>query len=108
PAELWERLKDQAGSFFSARELAQMWWGNADHHAEVVSALVDNVYFAADWRTRDTFQVHSAEQVARTQRQIAVMLAHPDIVGKLIVLRDSNNRPRVGLVTNASADAFEA
>lgn len=108
PAELWERLKDQAGSFFSARELAQMWWGNAERHAEVVSALADNLYFAADWRSRDTFQVHSAEQVARKQRQRAIMLANPDIVGKLVVLRDSNFRPRVGVVVNASADAFEA
>lgn len=108
PAELWERIKDQAGSFFSARELAQMWWGDADRHAEIVSALADNVYFAADWRARDTFQVRSPEQVARKQRQIAVMQAHPDIVGKLVVLRDSNNRPRAGIVTNASADAFEA
>jgi len=108
PAELWERIKDQAGSFFSARELAQMWWGDADRHAEIVSALADNVYFAADWRARDTFQVRSPEQVTRKQRQIAVMQAHPDIVGKLVVLRDSNNRPRAGIVTNASADAFEA
>lgn len=108
PAELWAQLKDQAGSFFSARELAQMWWGDAERHAEAVSALTDDIHFAADWRRRGTFQVHSAEQVARKQRQLAIMLANPDLVGKLIVLRDSNGRPRVGIVVNASADAFEA
>lgn len=107
-AALWAQLKDQAGSFFSARELAQMWWGDAERHAEVSAALADDLYFAADWRRRDTFQVRSAEQVARRQRQQAIMLANPDIVGKLIVLRDSNGRPRVGVVSSASADAFEA
>ncbi|MBZ0304196.1 MAG: MBL fold metallo-hydrolase [Anaerolineae bacterium] len=108
PAELWGQLKNQAGSFFSARELAQMWWGDAERQAEVMSALTDSVHFAADWRRRDTFQVRSVEQVARQQRQLAIMLANPDLVGKLVVLRDSNGRPRVGVVVNASADAFEA
>jgi uncharacterized protein len=108
PAELWEQLKGQAGSFFSARELAQMWWGDVTRHAEVVSTLTDGVYFAADWRKSDTFQVRSPEQVTRKQRQLAIMQAHPDIVGKLVVLRDSNYRPRIGVVTNASQDAFEA
>ncbi|MBZ0297778.1 MAG: MBL fold metallo-hydrolase [Anaerolineae bacterium] len=107
-SELWEALKGQAGSFFSARELAQMWWGDADRAAEVTTALEDGVYFAPDWRKKDTFQVHSAEQVTRKQRQRAIMLANPDIVGKLIVLRDVHNRPRVGVVTGASQDAFEA
>ncbi len=108
PAELWNALNDQAGSFFSARELAQMWWGDSDRHAEVISALAEDIHFAADWRQRNTYQVHSAEQVARKQRQLAIMLANPTIVGQLVVLRDSNGRPRVGVVTDASADAFEA
>lgn len=107
-AELWDSLKQQAGSFYAARELAQMWWGDAERHDEVVSALVDDVHFAADWRRRDTFQVQTAEQVARKQRQRAIMLANPDLVRKLIVLRDSNGRPRLGVVTGASIDAFEA
>ena len=107
-ADLWQALKAQAGSFFSARELAQMWWGDAERYREAVQALADDLYFAADWRKKDTFQVRSAEQVARKQRQRAIMLANPDLVGKLIVLRDSNNRPRVGVVTNAGEDAFEA
>jgi Cft2 family RNA processing exonuclease len=107
-AALWDSLKAQAGSYFSARELAQMWWGDAERHAEVVMALADDVYFSADWRKRDTFQVRSPEQVARKQRQQAIMLANPDLVGKLVVLRDSNNRPRVGVVVGAGRDAFEA
>lgn len=106
---LWTALQARAGDFFSARELAQMWYGDSNRGAEVAAALnADGVYFAADWRQRDTFQVHSAEQVARVQRRRAIMLAHPDLVGKWIVLRDSNNRVRVGLVQNASQDGFEA
>ena len=108
PAALWASLNDQAGSFFSARELARMWWGDAERDNEVISALTEDIHFAADWRKRDTFQVHSPEQVMRKQRQLAIMLANPDLVGKLIVLRDSNGRPRVGVVVNADADSFEA
>lgn len=107
-SELWQALQGQAGSFFSARELAQMWWGDADRAAEVVTALEGDVYFAADWRKKDTFQVHTVGQVARKQRQRAIMLANPDIVGRLVVLRDVHQRPRVGVVTGASQDGFEA
>jgi Cft2 family RNA processing exonuclease len=108
-AELWNALKDNAGNFYSAAELARMWWGNPTRAEEVISILsADELYFAADWRRRDTFRVKTPEQVTKTQRQRAIMLAQPDIVGKLVVLRDSNNRPRVGIVTNASAETFEA
>lgn len=108
PQALWEALKDNAGNFYSSRELAQMWWGDANRSDEATRALSDNVYFAADWRRKDTFQVRKPDQVERSQRQRAIMLAHPDIVGKLVVLRDSNNRPRVGIVAGGSADSFEA
>jgi hypothetical protein len=109
PAELWNALKATAGSFYSAGELARMWWADDSRSAEVVSVLAaDELYFASDWRQQSTFRVKTPEQVARTQRQRAIMLAHPDLVGQLVVLRDSNNRPRVGFVTNASREAFEA
>jgi Cft2 family RNA processing exonuclease len=108
-AELWDALKPQAGSFFSAAELARMWWGDPSRAAQVISTLSgDELYFAADWRSKSTFRVRTSEQVERTQRQRAIMLANPDIVGKLIVLRDSNNRPRIGFVTNANIEGFEA
>ena len=108
-AELWEALKANAGNFYSARELARMWWGD-DTRAEAVTSLLtaDPLYFAPDWRRRDTFQVRTPEQVARVQRQRNMMLRHPNLVGSLIALRDSNNRPRLGVVVNASAEGFEA
>jgi uncharacterized protein len=105
---LWEALEGNAGNYYGARELAQMWWGDIERDMEVVYALKDNIYFAADWRRKDTFQVHSEAQVIRRQRCQAIMLANPDIVGKLVVLRDSNNRPKAGVVVDAGIDAFEA
>lgn len=110
PEKLWEAFKDQAGSYFSARELAQAWWGDAARAAEMQSALQhpDNLFFAADWRSRSSFRVQSAEQIARARRQRAIMLANPDIVGKLVVLRNSNDQPRLGIVRAASSDSFEA
>jgi Cft2 family RNA processing exonuclease len=109
PAELWESLKAQAGNFYSADEIARMWWGDAGRGKEVIRVLTaDPLYFAPDWRRQDLFRVKTAEQVARTHNQRAMMLAHPNLVGQLVVLRDANNRPRVGIVTGASIDAFEA
>jgi Cft2 family RNA processing exonuclease len=111
PAELWEQIKAQAGNFYSAGEIAHMWWGSGDkaYAQDVIRTLnADALYFAPDWRRQDLFRVKTAEQVAQTQRQRVIMLAHPGLVGQLIVLRDSNNRPRAGIVTAASAEAFEA
>jgi Cft2 family RNA processing exonuclease len=110
-AELWENIKTQAGNFYSAGEIARMWWGATDkaREKEVIRTLnADPVYFAPDWRRQDLFRVKTVEQIERLQRQRAIMLAHPGLVGQLIVLRDSNNRPRVGVVGVASEDAFEA
>ncbi|MFW5748232.1 MAG: MBL fold metallo-hydrolase [Chloroflexota bacterium] len=108
PAALWDALKAQAGDFYDARELARMWWGDPERAAEAATVLQDSVYFATDWRRHNTFQVRSEAQVKRAQRQRAIMTANPDLVGKLVALRDSNERPRFGVVVGASADAFEA
>src|SRR5215207_1280269 len=106
---LWDAFKDKGGNFYSARELAQAWWGDQERAGEMIAALtLDGMYFSADWRQKDTFQVRSADQVARVFRQRAIMLANPDLVGKLIVLRDSNNRPRVGLVQDGQETSFDA
>ncbi|TVR22822.1 MAG: MBL fold metallo-hydrolase [Anaerolineaceae bacterium] len=108
PAALWEALKGEAGNFYSARELAQMWWGDATRAREVQTALEGDIYFAADWRRRDHFQVRTPEQVARKRRQLALMMAYPDLVGSLVALRDSNERLRLGVVVSAGDDYFEA
>jgi Cft2 family RNA processing exonuclease len=108
--QLWESVKAQAGSFFSARELAQAWWGDGNQEKVMRERLnqQDNVYFSADWRNKNTFQVRSEAQVKRAVRQRQIMLAHPAIVGKLVVLRNSNNQPRLGVVKAADIDSFDA
>ncbi len=108
PLALWESLKGQAGNFFSARELAQMWWGDSTRASEVISVLANSPYFTQDWRRNDTFQVRTEAQIQKANRSRAIMLANPDIVGKLVVLRDVNNRPHIAVVVNAGEDSFEA
>lgn len=107
---LWESLKGQAGDFFSLRELAQIWWGAADRIAEMQAALESdkNIYFIPSWRSRKSYTVKSEEQVKRSQRSRAIMLANPDIVGKLIVMRNSNGQVRLGVVREAAIDRFTA
>ena len=106
---LWEALAGHYGGFYSVKELAQMWFGDIGRGSEVSAALLeDGIYFVPDWRQRETFQVHTPDQVARALRRRAVMLANPDLVGKWVVLRDSNNRPRVGVVQEISKDSFDA
>ncbi|MCK6581116.1 MAG: MBL fold metallo-hydrolase [Anaerolineae bacterium] len=106
---LWEALAGRSGDFYSAQELAQMWYGDAARANAVAAALMeDAVYFSPDWRQRGNFQVHSPEQVTQALRRRAIMLANPDLAGKWIVLRDSNNRPRVGVVQQIDKDGFDA
>jgi uncharacterized protein len=109
-AELWKTVKDQAGNYFSLRELCQMWWGSNDREAEMQNILTstENIFFPSDWRTKTNYRVNSVEQVEVHQRNRAVMLANPDIVGKLIVLRNSNDQAKLALVTNADIDHFIA
>ena len=107
---LWESLKDQAGGFFSLRELAQIWWGDTERTAEMQTALEsdNNIYFTPSWRSKKSYSVKSSQQVKRTQRCRAIMLANPDIVGKLIVMRNSNGQVRLAVVREASIDRFTA
>ena len=107
---LWESLTGHAGDYFSARELAQVWWGEGDRADEMQQRLnqPDNIYFSADWRDKSTFQIRTREQVERVARQRLIMLNYPDLVGKFIVLRNSNNQPRLGVVEAADIDSFEA
>jgi Cft2 family RNA processing exonuclease len=108
--KLWESLKDRANDFFSIRELAQVWWGNADRASELKTVLEGdtNLYFSADWRNNKNYKVKSQEQVERSQRSRAIMLANPDIIGKLIVMRNSNGQPRLAVVNGADVDSFSA
>lgn len=107
---LWESLKARAGDHLSVRELSQLWWGSADRSDDMKRALASqrNVYFAGDWRDQNSYKVRSAEQVQRTQRCRAIMLANPDIIGKLIVMRNSNGQVRLAIVNGADSENFTA
>lgn len=108
--KLWESVKGQAGSFFSSRELAQVWWGDGSQENAMKERLnqQDNIYFSADWRNKNTFQIRSEAQVKRAELQREIMLQYPKIVGQLVILRNSNNQPRLGIVKSAEIDSFDA
>ncbi len=108
PAQLWEYLKDEAGSFFSARELARIWFNDEKRAAEVVRTLSEGIYFAPDWRKHDTFRVKTPQQVAKTLRCREVMRHHPDLLGQCVVLKDSEDTLRVGVVIGTHEEGFEA
>jgi uncharacterized protein len=107
---LWESLKGRDGDFFSVRELGQVWAGTTEHTEEMLLALESdkNIYFSADWRNKKNYKVRSEEQVQQVQRSRAIMLANPDIIGKLIVMRNSNGQPRLAVVNGADIDSFTA
>ncbi|MCY4020544.1 MAG: MBL fold metallo-hydrolase [Chloroflexi bacterium] len=107
---LWESLQARAGDHFSLRELSQIWWGASERQDELEAALHSdkNFYFAADWRDKKSFKVRSAPQVKQSQISRAIMLANPDLVGKLIVMRNSNGQVRLAAVTGAEIDSFTA
>jgi Cft2 family RNA processing exonuclease len=107
--DLWESLESHAGDYFSAREIAQVWWGDGDRADEMQERLnqQDNIYFSPDWRDKSTFQIRTKAQVERAAKQRLVMLHYPDLVGKFIVLRNSNNQPRLGVVYAADIDSFD-
>lgn len=107
---LWESLKSHEGDFYSVRELSQVWWGSTDRIEEMQSALEsdENIYFSADWRNNKNFKVKSEQQVTHTRRSRAIMLTNPDLVGKLIVMRNSNGQPRLAVVRGADIETFDA
>ncbi len=108
--KLWQSLKGRANDFFSIRELAQVWWGSTDQAIDMQSVLESdaNIYFSVDWRDKKNYKVKSEEQVERLQRSRAIMLANPDIIGKLIVMRNSNGQPRLAVVNGADIESFSA
>lgn len=107
---LWESLHSRSGDHFSLRELSQVWWGASEREEELEAALQSdkNFYFEADWRGKQTYRVKTSQQVKQSQASRAVMLANPDLVGKLIVIRNRNGQVRLAVVTAAERDSFMA
>lgn len=108
PQKLWESLKLEQGSFLSARELAQAWWGDSSRYQEVIHTLeTDGVYFAQSWKRKDTFQVRSEAKVERSRWQRAIIKRF-SLMNQMVVLRDINGRARIGVVQEIRPDSFRA
>lgn len=107
PESLWGMLKAHQGEEFTARELAQIWYGDVERAQDIVEALEeDNTYFGQDWRIKSKFTVKKKWQIEQARRSRWIMRRNPDLAGKLIVLRNANNQPRLGIVESVGEDGF--
>ncbi|MFZ4815454.1 MAG: MBL fold metallo-hydrolase [Phototrophicaceae bacterium] len=106
--ELWKLVKPHEGEFFTARELSQLWYGDVEREADIVEVLEEEkLYFARDWRMQDHYAVRKAEQVERMTLGRTLMAAFPNLTGQIVMMRNSNNQPRLGVVTAQRFDGFE-
>jgi hypothetical protein len=108
PSVLWESMQAQAGSYFSTAELAQRWYGSAEHTREVARALAEQngVYFSSDWRKPSSYRVNTLEQVKRALHQRAIMAAHPNLTGQLVAFYSGQDDLQIGIVDSVTAAGF--
>lgn len=105
--ELWTLVKTHQGETFTARELAQIWFGDVERHAEITSVLEDDgVYFSQDWRIKSNFTVKKGWQVEQARLGRWLMREHKDMTNHLVVMVNSNDQPRLGLVQKVEVDGF--
>ncbi len=106
---LWNMLGAHQGEEITARELAQVWYGDVEKWRRVVESLEEDAYyFAQDWRDKQKFTVKKRWQVEKSIRSRHIMRRHPDLAGKLVVARNANNQPRLAVVTGTNEDGFTA
>jgi Cft2 family RNA processing exonuclease len=105
PAALWAAVKGSAGGFFTARELALVWTGDAND-AETIAAIlrVEGVHFGA---AGSRWQARTPAQIASIQRRRAILAAFPTLHGMIAYLRE-DGKPRIGVIINVDADNIEA
>ncbi len=107
--QLWKTLLTHAGEMFTTRELAQVWFGDVDRDAEMRDVLEDDdTYFAQHWREKHRFAVRTPAQVKRAVQGRHFIRTTPELPGQLAVMRNSNNQPRLAVVTSAEGNNFEA
>ncbi len=106
---LWQMLVGHQGEEITAREMAQVWYGDVERYQEVIEALEeDGTYFAQDWRLKHQFTIKKRWQVEKAIRSRLVMRRNAHIAGQLIVLRNANHQPRLGVVRSVAEDSFTA
>jgi Cft2 family RNA processing exonuclease len=109
PEALWNLLIGHQGEEFTARELAQVWYGDVEQASEVVEALEDDpYYFAQDWKDKKRFTIRRRWQVDKAIKSHALMAANRDLAGQFIVMRNANGEPKLGVVTKVAEGSFEA
>ncbi len=102
---LWEAVKAQAGGFFTARELAHVWTGDAKD-AETVAAAIraEGMHFTANGAR---IQARTRAQIEAIQRRRALIAAFPDLQGMIAYMRE-DGKPRIGVIVKVGIDSFEA
>ncbi len=105
---LWNLLVGHQGEEFSARELAQVWYGDVERERDVVGVLQDDsLYFAQDWKNKRLFTVKKRWQVEKAIQAAHLMRKNPGLAGQLVVLRNPNGDPRLGIVDKTDENGFE-
>ncbi|MFZ4828842.1 MAG: MBL fold metallo-hydrolase [Phototrophicaceae bacterium] len=106
---LWTLLKIHASQDFTARELAQIWFGDVERSEAVVEVLRDDgIYFTSHWHDHTKFTVKTATQVHDAKQAYRMMRTHPDLVGQWVVLRTVNHQPRLAVVIEQGKADFKA
>ena len=109
PEGLWKMLMTHQGETFTARELAQIWYGDVEQDGRVTDALEeDGRYFSQDWRNKREFTVKKRWQVEKALLSRTLMRRNPDLAGQLVVMRNANGQPRLGVVEQVGEDGFIA
>ena len=109
PESLWKMLITHQGETFSARELAQVWYGDVEQAPYLTEILEeDDRYFIQHWRNRHEFTIKKRWQVERAMLSRTLMRRYADVAGQLVVMRNANGQPRLGVVESVSEDGFIA
>ncbi|MEL6271405.1 MAG: MBL fold metallo-hydrolase, partial [Chloroflexota bacterium] len=102
---LWRMLYQHQGEEFTARELAQLWYNDVEKAELVMQALEDDpLFFSVDWKYKNKFTVRKTYQVEKIVRSHQILRKNPDLPGKLIVLRNANGQPRLGVAETMGGD----
>jgi len=104
---LWQSVATPGGGFFTARELALAWWGDAGQ-AEALRAVLasDPTYFIQSEGGPDLYRAQTAAQVERALQRREAMRAIGALAGSWLIVRDGAGGFRLARCTAQAADHF--